>query len=59
MRQNRNAYRVLVGKLEGKKQLRRPGGRWQYNIRVGLKEIAWKEMECVRFHCLGTGFTFT
>jgi hypothetical protein len=33
------AYRVLVGKPEGKKPLGRPGCRWQGNIKMELKEV--------------------
>jgi len=32
-------YRVLVGKLEGKRPLGRPGGRWMYNIEMDLQEM--------------------
>jgi hypothetical protein len=35
---NRNAYRVLVGKPEGKRPLRRPRRRWVDNIRMDLRE---------------------
>jgi hypothetical protein len=39
MRAKRNAYRVLVGKLEGKKPLGRPRWRWEDNIKMDLREI--------------------
>jgi hypothetical protein len=32
MREKRNAYRILVGKLEGKRPLGRPRHRWEDNI---------------------------
>jgi hypothetical protein len=35
----RNAYRVLVGKSEGKRPLRRPRSRYEDNIKMGLREI--------------------
>jgi hypothetical protein len=38
------AFRVLVGKPEGKRQLGRPGHRWEYNVKANLKvlyEIRW------------------
>jgi hypothetical protein len=38
-REKTNAYRVLVGKPEGKIPLLRPGHRWEDNIKVDLKEI--------------------
>jgi len=33
MGERRDAYRVLVGKAEGKKLLRRPRRRWENNIK--------------------------
>jgi hypothetical protein len=32
-------YRVLVGKPEGKRPLRRPRCRWEGNIKVDLQEV--------------------
>ena len=32
-------YRVLVGKPEGKRPLRRPRRRWEDNIKMNLKEV--------------------
>jgi hypothetical protein len=32
------AYRILVGKPEGKRPLRRPRGRWVDNIKIYLRE---------------------
>jgi hypothetical protein len=39
MQEKRNAYRVLVEKLEGKRPLRRIRHRWEYNIKMHVKEI--------------------
>ena len=39
MRERRGAYRVLVGKPEGKRQLGRPRRRWEDNIKMGLQEV--------------------
>ena len=39
MEESRNAYRVLVGKPEGKRPLGRPRHRWQDNIKMDLKEV--------------------
>ena len=37
--QSINAYRVLVGKSEGKRPLGRPRHRWEDNIKVDLREV--------------------
>ena len=39
MEQSRNAYRVLVGKPEGKRPLGRPRHRWENNINMDLREV--------------------
>ena len=39
MEQSRNAYRVLVGKPEGKRPLGRPRCRWEDNIKMDLREV--------------------
>jgi hypothetical protein len=36
VRENINVDRVLVGKTEKKKPLRKPGHRWKKNIKVGV-----------------------
>jgi hypothetical protein len=41
MREKRNAYRLLVGKPEGKKPLGRPRRRWIDNIKMDLLEIGF------------------
>jgi hypothetical protein len=35
------AYRLLVGKPEGKRPLGRPRRRWMDNIRMDLGEVGW------------------
>jgi hypothetical protein len=35
------AYRVLVGKPEGKRPLGNPGNRWYGNIKMHLQEVGW------------------
>jgi hypothetical protein len=47
MVQNRNAYRILVGKPQGKKPLRRPRRRWVDNIKMDLREIGWGGMDWI------------
>jgi hypothetical protein len=39
MGEKRNVYRLLVGKPEGKRPLRRPRRRWMDNIKLDLLEI--------------------
>jgi hypothetical protein len=39
MGETRNAYRILVGKPEGKRSLGRPRCRWVDNIKMDLVEI--------------------
>jgi hypothetical protein len=42
MGETRNAYRILVGKPEGKRPLGRP--RWVNNIKMDLTDIGWDSM---------------
>jgi hypothetical protein len=37
----RGAYRVLVGKPEGRRPLERPRRRWEGNIKMDLREVGW------------------
>jgi hypothetical protein len=39
MREKRNAYRLLVGKPEGKRPLGGPRHRWVDNIRMDVGEV--------------------
>jgi hypothetical protein len=39
--EKKNAYRILIGKPEGKRPLGRLRRRWEDNIRVDLREIGW------------------
>jgi hypothetical protein len=41
----RNAYRILVGKPEGKRPLGRPRSRWVDNIKIDLREIGWDGLD--------------
>jgi hypothetical protein len=43
----RNAYKILVGKPEGKRPLRRNKHRWEDNIRMDLMEIGWKGVDWI------------
>jgi hypothetical protein len=37
----RSAYRLLMGKTEGKRPHGRPRPRWEDNIRIDLQEVRW------------------
>jgi hypothetical protein len=45
--EKRNAYRILVGKPEGKRPLRRPRRRWVNNIKIDLRELGWGGMDWI------------
>jgi hypothetical protein len=39
--EKKNAYRLFVGKPEGKRPLGRPRRRWVDNIRMDVGEVGW------------------
>jgi hypothetical protein len=41
MGEERKVYRVLVEETEGKRPLGRPRRRWEYGLRMDLREIVW------------------
>jgi hypothetical protein len=43
----RNAYRMLVGKPESKRPLRRPRSRWVDNIKMDLRETGLGGMDWI------------
>jgi hypothetical protein len=47
MGETRNAYRILVGKPEGKRPLGRPRRRWVVNIKMDLKRdrMGWYALD--------------
>jgi hypothetical protein len=44
---NRNAYRILVGKPEGKKLVGKPRRRWVDNIKMDVREIKWDDRDWI------------
>jgi hypothetical protein len=40
--ENRKTERILCGKSEGSRQLRRPRARWENGIKINFKELMWK-----------------
>jgi hypothetical protein len=47
MGEKRNAYRLLVGKPEGKRPLGRPRRRWVDNIKMDLREVGWGDVDWI------------
>jgi hypothetical protein len=47
MGEKRNAYRLLVGKPEGKRPLGRPKCRWLDNIRMDFVEVGWSDVDWI------------
>ncbi|KAJ4443775.1 hypothetical protein ANN_05553 [Periplaneta americana] len=45
MGESRNAYRVLVGRSEGKRPLRRPRRRWEDSIKMDLREVGYDDRD--------------
>ncbi|KAJ4429512.1 hypothetical protein ANN_21681 [Periplaneta americana] len=47
MGETRNAYRVLVGRPEGKRPLGRPRRRWEDNIKMDLREVGYDDRDWI------------
>jgi len=47
MGEERGVYRVLVGKLEGRRPLVRPRGEWVGNNMTGLQEVEFGHMDWI------------
>jgi hypothetical protein len=45
----RNACKILVGKPEGKRPLGRPRCRWEDNIKMGLREIGFRDVDWIHW----------
>jgi hypothetical protein len=45
--EGRGAYRILVGRTEGRRPLGRPRCRWENNIKVDLQEVGWVGMDWI------------
>jgi hypothetical protein len=46
--EERKVYKILVGKPEGKRLLRRPRHRWEDGIRMDLRESGWGSVEWIQ-----------
>jgi hypothetical protein len=47
MGDKRGAYRILVGRPEGKTPLERPKRRWEGNNKMDLQEVGWVGIDCI------------
>ncbi|KAJ4445700.1 hypothetical protein ANN_12385 [Periplaneta americana] len=45
--ESRNAYKVLVGRLERKRPLGRPRRRWEGNIKMDLREVGYDDRQWI------------
>jgi hypothetical protein len=45
--EKRNAYRLLVGKPEGRRRLGSPRRRWVHNIEMNLGEVGWVSVDWI------------
>jgi hypothetical protein len=43
----RTAYRIMIGKPEGKRPLGRPRHWWEDNIEMDIREIGWGGMSWI------------
>jgi hypothetical protein len=43
----RNPYKILVGKTEGNRQLKKPWNRWEDNIKMDLNKILWNVVDWI------------
>jgi hypothetical protein len=47
MGERMNAYRILVGRPDGRRPLGRPRRRWMCNIKTYFREIGWDGMDWI------------
>jgi hypothetical protein len=55
MGEGRGAYRILVGRPEGRRPLGRPRRRWEDNIKMDLQEVGWGAWTGLIWLRIGTG----
>jgi hypothetical protein len=47
MGEERGAYRIVVGRPEGRRPLGRPRRRWEDNIKMDIREVGWEGMNWI------------
>jgi hypothetical protein len=47
MGERRGAYRILVGRPEGRRRLGKPRRRWEDNIKMDLQEVGWESVDLI------------
>jgi hypothetical protein len=55
MGEGRGAYRILVGRPEGRRPLGRPRRRYDDNIKMNLQEVGWGAWTGLIWLRIGTG----
>jgi hypothetical protein len=55
MGEGRGAYRILVGRPEGRRPLGRPRRRWEDKIKMDLQEVGWGAWTGLIWLRIGTG----
>jgi hypothetical protein len=55
MGEGRGAYRILVGRPEGRRPLERPRRRWEDNIKMDLQGVGWGLWTGLIWLRIGTG----
>jgi hypothetical protein len=53
--EKRGAYRILVGRPEGRRPLGRHRRRWEDNIKIDLQEVGWGAWTGLGWLRIGTG----
>jgi hypothetical protein len=47
MGEGRGAYRILVGRPAGRRQIGGPRRRWEDNIKMDLQDVGWEGMDWI------------
>jgi hypothetical protein len=47
MGEGRGAYRILVGRPEGRRPLGRPRRKWEDNIKMDLQKVGWEGVDWI------------